>query len=788
MKPAIIFSALVGAFLLGGNAAAAATPALPRLASIGEATVVLAGNGGKLVPGNRAGDWTLMAVTTGAAGEPLAVFEDFSTPQGSLALVDGSGRAQILPKSLESTEADPARLYRGHSLAEVRASDHDLLGAEILAQAGDPKFDDVAACLAPITKFETYSFVGTPQNPDKIGAAYGGRTGNFDPAVFVPAIRQIRAEGRVGDGLVGGWLPALRFVYPEKPGDWSEMVMFAPWRKDNANPRVQPVWYRVCRVEGNELKWVKYFDSYVPFSPRADPTPAAPFYRDLLALRDGWGRTLAPGMQVELPDARLADQARHSLARAMITRVDGFPKYGVLDRNYGGAEHDGFQDTFNVDTTAMLGWGLFAQAREYIDNYFTYFVRDDGSILYRGPETGQYGRMLTVLAEYANYTGDDELLLKHRVRIDAVAQLLLGLRRTAQALPVEHPAYGMIAGWSEADSCLEAEPARYQQPYLSNSAEAARGFGDLGAVWERSGLRRQQPELAAHGRELRREGKELGVDLQVAVGRSLLTDTSPVCLPAIAGAKEPPHVAAARDGSDPQFRAYRAYMEMLFSGQLNRSTAETIVRYREAHRDIILGVPTAYGYNTGELAGFLSYGHGYGLLQHDFVREYLLELYSLSAHQYTRGNWTAPETRLIDPARNAAPYCVTAQLAVPLLVRWLLAWEDPNLEKLWLCRAAPQEWFEDGKTVAASGVPTRWGAVGFRITSHLAQNRIEAELVLPSPSAGQETRLRLRVPGGRAIEKVLLAGQPQPAFTVSGDTITIPAAFSGRLALTVHYR
>ena len=31
-------------------------------------------------------------------------------------------------------------------------------------------------------------------------------------------------------------------------------------------------------------------------------------------------------------------------------------------------------------------------------------------------------------------------------------------------------------------------------------------------------------------------------------------------------------------------------------------------------------------HNTAELAGFLSYGHGYGLLQHDLVREYLLEL------------------------------------------------------------------------------------------------------------------------------------------------------------------
>ena len=45
----------------------------------------------------------------------------------------------------------------------------------------------------------------------------------------------------------------------------------------------------------------------------------------------------------------------------------------------------------------------------------------------------------------------------------------------------------MIAGWSEADACLDPDPPRYMQPYLSNSTEAARGFEDLGAVWEKVG-------------------------------------------------------------------------------------------------------------------------------------------------------------------------------------------------------------------------------------------------------------------------------------------------------------
>src|SRR5262249_35500480 len=156
-------------------------------------------------------------------------------------------------------------------------------------------------------------------------------------------------------------------------GIWTELVLFAPPRMDADNPRMQPVWYRLCRVEGNQLKWAQYFDSYLPTPPRGE-AKAADFYRDLLAMREAWEQALAGGVQIQLPDERLANQARHSLVRAMITRMGVYPKYGVMDRNYGGAEHDGFQDTFNVDTTAMLDWGQAGLARDYIDNYFSHFV------------------------------------------------------------------------------------------------------------------------------------------------------------------------------------------------------------------------------------------------------------------------------------------------------------------------------------------------------------------------------------------------------------------------------
>jgi hypothetical protein len=714
------------------------------------------------------------------------VFEDFSQTNGRLLFVDTKGVKLDLPKSGEPTRADPKSLYRGHSLEDVFRNERDLLGEEILAKPGDPDYVEVAACFPPISKMYTYTFVGTHECLEKVGVMYGGSTPNFDPVAYVPAIQKIRDGGRVLDGLVGGWLPALRIVYPEKPGDWSELIIYAPMRVENGNQRVQPVWYRLSRIEDNSLRWVRYFDSYHPFPPRLDAKPEA-FYEELVAMRVGWNQALAQGMEIDIPDRHLADMARHSLVRELMTRIGAFPKYGVFDRGYGGSEHDGFPDTFNADTAAMLAWGLFDLAGQYIQNYFTYFVRDDGSILYRGPETGQYGRMLTVVAQYANYTGDTELLLRHRHRLDAVANLLLSLRAKALRLAADDPAYGMITGWSEADSCLDPDPARYMQPYLSNSSEAARGFEDLGAVWERLGRRKHQPELARWGQELRQESRALASDLQQAIARSMLTNTQPPCLPAIAGVKEPFHIAVVRDKLDPQFRSYRAYSEMLHSGILTRAQVEMVVNYRAARHDIILGIPTVYGYDTREWGGFLSYGHAYGLLQHDFVREYLLTFYSLMAHQYTRGTWTAPETRLVDPKRISAPYCTPAQMVAPLLTRWMLVFEEPGSDTLWLAKGTPRAWLEDGQTIAVSRVPTAWGRLSFSLRSHLLAGRVEAVVELPSVSPAARIKLRLRAPEGHRIRSVTANGKPWEQFDTAEETVTLPPGSKGRVALTVSY-
>ena len=790
MRPCIVAVALLALTALAGPSGTVPVRSDLRLVGHGGGSgmvqIIFGRETLRLTNGATAGRWTLMGECRAPDGERLAILEDFTDLKGHMLFVGASGVVKDFSKTAEATSVPTNSLYRGHRLEEIFASPRDLLGDEILAKPGDPGYSEIAACFPPIARMHVYSFLGTRESFEKVGVFYGGSFPSFDPVAYVPEVKRIREEGGVLDGLVGGWLPVLRFVYPEREGDWTELIAFAPMRRENANPRVQPVWYRICRVKNNQLAWARYFDSYHGFPPRTDQRASA-CYTDLLRMENGWERAIAPAMRVAIPDQRIIDMAKHSLVREMMTRIGSFPKYGVFDRGYGGSEHDGFQDTFTADTTAMLEWGLFDLAREYIDNYLTFFVRDDGSVLYRGPETGQFGRMLTVLAQYAERAGDHRLLLKHRKRIDAITMLLLEMRRKALALPPNSAAFGMIAGWSEADSCLDPEPERYMQPYFSNSTEAARGFRDLGRVWERLGANRASSELARRGEKLREEADRLDADVQTAIQRSMITSCSPAFLPAIAGVASPFHVAVAKDGLDPQFRSYRAYAEMMYSGSLSKEQVREIVDYRAANHDVILGIPIAYGYNAKEWAGFLSYGHAYGLLQRDFIREFLLTFHSLLAHHYSRGVWTAPETRRLNPKEFAAPYCTPAQLVAPLLLRWMLVFEDPNPEALWLAKGTPREWLRDGQSISVSQAPTRWGSVGFEIRSRLAERRIDARLDLPRKGISVPVVLRLRVQEGAALKSVLVQGKNWDGFDPVAETVTLKPGARGVVTIEARY-
>ncbi|MBA7645661.1 hypothetical protein ES703_53419 [subsurface metagenome] len=512
----------------------------------------------------------------------------------------------------------------------------------------------------------------------------------------------------------------------------------------------------------------------MPYLPKVEADPRK-FYMKLLETSEDWESVFEPAMEIDVPEERIADFCKHSIMREMITRIGDWPKYGVFEQTYCGPEYDAFQDTYNSSVSVMLEWGFLDTARRYIDNYLSYLTKDDGSIMFRGFEIAQGGRHLTMLAQYYNYTKDHALLLKHYKRIRTIIDNLLSLREEAKKLPKDDPAYGIIVGCSEIDNLLLSDPTPTLLPYFSSNVEVLRGFHDLGEVWISIGKKLLREDLVKEGEELKRESAEMKEDTYKSIEKSMLRDLVPPHLPAVAGAKEPydkiKGVRLPISG--------RCYPEMLHSGVLTRDMVETIIRYQEKHRGSRLGIP------GGGRSAFRSYGYGYGMLQHDFVREFLLLYYAHMIHMHTRGTWTGCEGGNYDRSQPSGPYATPTQVTIPCLTKWMLVFDDPNSSTVWLARGVPRRWLEDGKTIRVKGAPTKWGIISYEISSKMAQGRIKVELNLPEEGFGAAIHLRLRTPAKQKIQSVEVNGKTWMNFKPEEETVVLPADSKGQITIEV---
>jgi hypothetical protein len=97
-------------------------------------------------------------------------------------------------------------------------------------------------------------------------------------------------------------------------------------------------------------------------------------------------------------------------------------------------------------------------------------------------------------------------------------------------------------------------------------------------------------------------------------------------------------------------------------------------------------------------------------------------------------------------------------------------------QELWLAPFVTDNWFKDGMTVAIKNAPTRFGKVGYRITSHVKQGMIEARIDPPTRQAPSELVLRLRHPEGKPIRRVLVNGKEQTNFDNARQIIRLKPA------------
>ena len=100
---------------------------------------------------------------------------------------------------------------------------------------------------------------------------------------------------------------------------------------------------------------------------------------------------------------------------------------------------------------------------------------------------------------------------------------------------------------------------------------------------------------------------------------------------------------------------------------------------------------------------------------------------------------------------------------------------------LWLARATPRAWLEQGKTITVSDAPTHLGVTSFAIESDVDHDQIRATIHLPECEPGDVVLLRVRHPRSLPMARVEVDGQRWTEF----DPVKEVVRFAGGTG-TVH--
>ena len=109
--------------------------------------------------------------------------------------------------------------------------------------------------------------------------------------------------------------------------------------------------------------------------------------------------------------------------------------------------------------------------------------------------------------------------------------------------------------------------------------------------------------------------------------------------------------------------------------------------------------------------------------------------------------------------------------------RNLLVMEDGD--SLWLARATPRAWLEQGRTIAVKNAPTHFGTVNYEVVSAAEHGKILATVDIPSRNPPKSVLLRLRHPKALPIQSVTVNGKPWKDFDPVREVVRLRGVTGG---------
>ncbi|MBN2290989.1 MAG: hypothetical protein JXM70_01105 [Pirellulales bacterium] len=116
--------------------------------------------------------------------------------------------------------------------------------------------------------------------------------------------------------------------------------------------------------------------------------------------------------------------------------------------------------------------------------------------------------------------------------------------------------------------------------------------------------------------------------------------------------------------------------------------------------------------------------------------------------------------------------------------RNLLVMEDG--QSLWIARATPRVWLEQGKKIVVKNAPTYFGTLAYEILSDVDNGKITATVEIPNRNPPKSVVVRFRHPKAAPIKNVTVNGQPWTGFDKDKETIKL-TGFTGKVEITANY-
>ncbi len=233
------------------------------------------------------------------------VFENPGDRDGAITFVASSGEKRVLAKTAEATFAEATPPYLGLSLSDIGLANADLLADRLLAQ-GDPDPDQVKSAAPPLgsardqRRSEWTSFVGTKEACDTAPVFYGGNTRTYHPMQEMPELAEALRTRHLYEGLLGGWMPAVRKIFPI-----GERLVHRGdrFRRRGGARQVHRADLAPHGASSKTARWPRwYMDTATRRIPPVKEDPAQEqFYRALLVFADYWDRQLADFAPTTLP-------------------------------------------------------------------------------------------------------------------------------------------------------------------------------------------------------------------------------------------------------------------------------------------------------------------------------------------------------------------------------------------------------------------------------------------------------------------------------------------------------